>query len=144
MKVLFVPALLYAPTGDQSKFWLQKRGKRCDKGQYLLIIVRWKTGLIESKYRLFHITCQLWRVSIYPAFIFDSSLSIYANTECRWKRKKKSKNNSLQHFWGCSKAVLSHFILANCFRAATGMNTLLWYHELTDKSKHCFLVICPS
>ena len=105
---------------------------------------RW-TGLIESKYGLLHITLQLWRACIHPGFItiFDSSLSVYAKIEWRWKGRK-SKNNSLQPFWGCSKAVLSHFILANWSIADTDINTVLWYCKLTDKSKHCFLIICPS
>lgn len=105
---------------------------------------RW-TGLIESKYGLFHVALQLWRAYMYPGFItiFDFSLSIYAKTGCRW-RGRKSKNNSFQPFWGCAKAVLSHFILANWSIADSDINTFLWYRKLTDKSERCFLVVCPS
>lgn len=112
---------------------------------YLLLWGGRRTGLIESKYGLLHITLQLWRACIHPGFItiFDSSLSIYAKIECRWKGRK-CKNNSLQPFWGCSKAVLSHFILANWSITDTDINILLRYSELTDKSRNCFLVICPS
>lgn len=71
-----------------------------------------RTGLIESKYRWLYITLQLWRACIHPGFIFDSSLSMYAKIENKWKGRKRN-NKCLQPFWECSKAILSHLIFTS-------------------------------